>query len=303
VAGASPTVAVLGTGVMGSAMARNAARAGLTVRAWSRPLADAERLTPDGIALAPTAAAACRGAELVVTMVPDAAAIESFANGPDGFLAAMEPGAVWIQSSTVGVEPADRLVEFAARHGVTIVDAPVLGSKQPAERGELVILASGDDPAVERCRPFFDAVARRVLTLGPAGRGSRLKIVTNGWIMSSVAAIAEAMALAEALGLDGRCFYDAIDGTPMDMGYARIKGEMIAARRYPVQMTLANGAKDARLAAEAARAQGLPARVIGAAAELLLAAADAGWAAEDMAAAFHAAVADPDLLTPGDHHP
>lgn len=289
-------MAVLGTGVMGSAMALNAARAGMDVRAWSRPLADAERLADDGVAVATTPAAAVAGAQLVVTMVPDADAIESFATGAGGFLDAMEPGAVWIQSSTVGVEPADRLIGLAAQHGVTIVDAPVLGSKDPAERGELVLLASGEPEALERCRPFFAAVAQRVLKLGPAGAGSRLKMVTNGWIISAVAAIAEAMALAEALGLDGRRFLDAIEGMPMDMGYAHIKGEMIADRRFPVQMTLANGVKDATLALDAARGEGLPARVIGAAAGLMTAAAAAGWAAEDMAAAFHAAVA-PDTTT------
>lgn len=302
--GESTTVALLGTGIMGSAMARNAARAGLAVRAWSRPLSDAERLAGDGVAVAGTAAGATSGAQLVVTMVPDAEAIESFATGDDGFLAAMGPGAIWIQCSTVGVAPADRLVALAVKHGVTIVDAPVLGSKEPAERGELVMLASGDDEAIDRCSPFFEAIARRVLRLGPAGQGSRMKMVTNGWIMSSVAAIAEAMALAEALDLDSRLFPDAIAGTPMDMGYAQTKGRMIADRRYPVQMTLGNGAKDARLVRETAWTHGLPARIIAATAELMQAAVRDGWADEDMAAAFHAAVADPaHPTTPGDPSP
>jgi 3-hydroxyisobutyrate dehydrogenase len=278
---------------MGSAMARNAARAGLAVRAWSRPLDDARPLAGDGITVAETAAAATSGAELVVTMVPDADAIDSFGSGPDGFLEAMDPDAVWIQSSTVGVDPADRLIAEAHEHRRTIVDAPVLGSKDPAERGELVILASGEPEALARCSPFFAAVARRVLVVGPAGAGSRMKIVANAWIMSAVAAIAEAFALAEALGLDGRMFLDAIEGTPMDMGYAQIKGRMIAARSYPVQMTLANGVKDARLALRAARDRRLPARVIGAVTELMETAAGDGWAAQDMAAAFHAATADP----------
>jgi 3-hydroxyisobutyrate dehydrogenase len=287
------TVAMLGTGVMGSAMARNAAQAGLTVRAWSRPIEDAEPLSRDGIDVVPTAAAACAGAGLAVTIVPDADAIESFSYGPEGFLEAMGPDAVWIQCSTVGVEPADRLITIAERHGVTIVDAPVLGSKEPAESGQLVILASGDEQAIARCMPLFHAIARRVLELGPAGNGSRMKMVTNGWIMSAVAAIAESIALAEALGLDARTFLDAVDGTAMNMGYAQIKGGMIAARSYPVQMTLGNAVKDARMSLAAARAQQLPARVIAAAAELLDAAAVAGWAAHDMAAAFHAAVAAP----------
>lgn len=283
---------MLGTGVMGSAMARNAARAGLDVRAWSRPLSDAERLVADGITVAETAAAATRGAELVVTMVPDAEAIDSFSSGPDGFLEAMGPDAVWIQSSTVGVAPADRLIITAREHGRSIVDAPVLGSKDPAERGELVILASGDHAAIRRCAPFFEAVAHRVLVVGPAGSGSRLKMVTNSWIMSAVAAIAESFALAEALDVDVGVFLDAIAGTQMDMGYAHVKGTMIARRTYPVQVTLANAAKDARLALAAARERGLPARVIAAATELMQAAVADGWAEHDMAAAFNAAVAE-----------
>jgi 3-hydroxyisobutyrate dehydrogenase len=287
----TPVTAVLGTGVMGSAMARNAVRAGLEVRAWSVPLEDATRLESDGVRAAATASEAAAGARIVVTMVPDAPAIESFAAGGDGFLGSMEEGAVWLQASTVGAAPADRLIALAAEHSVAIVDSPVLGSKDPAERGELVMLASGEDEHLDLCEPFFEAVARRVLRLGRAGNGSRLKMVTNGWIMSAVGAIAEAMALAEAFGLDPRSFMAAIEGTPMDMGYAQIKGGMIADGVYPVQMTLANGAKDAQLALEASRALGLPARVIGAAAELLATARDLGWAGDDMAAAYNAAVA------------
>jgi 3-hydroxyisobutyrate dehydrogenase len=162
------------------------------------------------------------------------------------------------------------------------------------------MLASGDAAAIELCRPFFSAVSARVLSLGPAGAGSRLKMVTNGWIMSAVCAIAEAMALAEALGVDGRRFLEALDGMPMDMGYAQIKGEMIANRSYPVQLSLANGLKDVSLSLEAARAQGLPARVTGAAVDLMEAATAAGWGAEDIAAAFNAAVpAHPNTPNPG----
>jgi 3-hydroxyisobutyrate dehydrogenase len=292
-------VAMLGTGVMGSAMARRAAAAGLEVTAWSLPLVDAERLEPDGIAVRATAASAAAGADLVVTMVPDAAAIESFADGPDGFLHAMAPEAVWVQCSTVGVEAADRLIALAERHGVTIADAPVLGSKAPAEEGELIMLASGTEAALERCAPFFAAVAADVVVLGPAGKGSRMKIVTNTWIMATVASLAEAMALAEALDVDGTLFLQALAGTAMDMGYAQSKGGMIVAREYPVQMSLSNGAKDARLAAAAAREHGLPARVIGAAAELMQEAADAGHGGVDMAAAFHGAVAQAQTHTGG----
>jgi 3-hydroxyisobutyrate dehydrogenase len=290
-------VAFLGTGVMGSAMARRAAGAGLGVTAWSRPLSDAEPLADDGITVHPPTAAATEGADLVVTMVPDADAIESFAHGPDGFLTWIEADAVWVQCSTVGVEGADRLTALAERHGVNIVDAPVLGSKDPAERGELIMLASGSDAALVRCAPLFDAIAGDVLRLGPVGQGSRMKMVTNTWIMATVASLAESMALAEGLGLDGRLFLQAIEDTAMDQDYAQSKGGMIAARNYPVQMSLDNGVKDARLALAAARQAGLPGRVIAAAAELMQEAADAGHGGDDMAAAFHAAVAADNVKT------
>jgi 3-hydroxyisobutyrate dehydrogenase len=287
--GEKPLVTFLGTGIMGSAMARNAARAGLQVRGWSVPLSDAERLASEGIEVYPTAAEAVADADLVVTVVPDAPAIESFALGEDGFLDAMAPGAVWIQCSTVGVEPADCLVKHAVDHEVTIVDAPLLGSQQPAEEAQLVMLASGEDAAIDLCEPLFDAISRRVVRLGKAGNGSRMKMVTNGWIMSSVAAIAEAMALAEGLGLDGAGFLEAIHGSALDMGYAQTKGGMMLSGEYPAQMRLVNGAKDARLAKAAHHGAGLEGKLVSAAAELMARGVELGHADDDMAATFFAA--------------
>jgi 3-hydroxyisobutyrate dehydrogenase len=289
-AGSGPTVAFLGTGIMGAAMARNAAKAGLTVRAWSVPASDAERLAEDGIEAFATAAAATAGADLVVTVVPDAKAIESFAFGADGFLGALGDEAIWIQCSTVGAAGADRLVELAAEHGATIVDSPLLGSKVPAEEAQLIMLASGEEAAIDRCEPLLAAISRRVVRLGPAGNGSRMKMVTNGWIMTTVAATAEAMALAEAFGLDGMGFLEGIEGTALDNGYAQAKGRMILADDYPAAMRLANGAKDARLVTEATREVGLRGQVIGAAAELMARALELGHEDEDMAAAYFAAI-------------
>jgi len=285
-----PVVAFLGTGIMGAAMARNVAKAGLTVRGWSVPLAEAERLAADGVEPFPTAAAATAGADIVVTVVPDAAAIESFAGGEDGFLSALGPEAIWVQCSTVGVAPADRLVTLADEHGATIVDAPLLGSKEPAERAELIMLASGEDEAIDRCQPLFDAISRRVVRLGKAGNGSRMKMVTNGWIMTTVAATAEAMALAEALGVPGEGFLEGIAGTALDNGYAQIKGRMVLDRSFPAAMRLANGAKDARLVSEATREAGLSGLVIAAAAELMARGLELGHAEEDMGATYFAAI-------------
>jgi 3-hydroxyisobutyrate dehydrogenase len=296
-------VAVLGTGIMGGAMARRAAAAGMPVTAWSRPLEDARRLERDGVRVVETPREAAMGADVAVTMAPDAAAIESFATGDGGFLAAAWSGAqgvvnaggaaargpVWAQCATVGLDGCERLAALAAEAEVAFVDSPVLGTKEPAERGELVVLASGADDTLDRCAPLFEAIGRRTLRLGAAGAGTRLKLVTNDWIVGCVAVLAEAMALADALGVDGGVFLDAIAGSPVDMGYAQAKGRMILDGAYPASMPLAHAAKDARLAAEAAERHGLPHIVTRAAAELLERGAKHGDAGADMAAAFRAA--------------
>jgi 3-hydroxyisobutyrate dehydrogenase len=280
-------VAILGTGVMGGAMARNARRAGHEVHAWSVPLADAERLAPDGVVVDGTAAGAAARADVCLTMVPDLAAIETFA---DEFLAASPPHAVWVQSSTVGIAGAERTIELAAKHGRARVDAPVLGTREPAERGALTIFASGDDAAIDRCLPFFDAVATRVLRVGPAGAGSRLKLVVNSLIVAAGAAVSETFALAEALGVDGALLEDATAGVPIDAGYTRRKWEMMRTGRYePPTLQLRYAAKDAHLVADAAHAAGLPARVADAAAALYDEGCGLGHDELDMAAAYLAA--------------
>jgi 3-hydroxyisobutyrate dehydrogenase len=217
-------------------------------------------------------------------MAPDADAIASFA---DGFLSA--DAVVWCQSATVGLEGCEALARLAAEAGVTFVDAPVLGTKEPAERGELVVLASGPDEALDRCAPFFEAIGRRTLRLGPAGAGTRLKLVVNNWIVGTIAVLAETVALSEALGVGGERFLDAIDGSAVDMGYAQMKGRMMVEGAYPASMPLAHAAKDARLAAAAARRHELAHVVTHAAAELLERGVRGGCGGDDMAAAFRAA--------------
>jgi 3-hydroxyisobutyrate dehydrogenase len=284
-------LAVLGTGIMGGAMARRAAGAGLRVSAWSRPLDDARPLEREGVRVAETVRDAAGGADVVVTMAPDADAIESFATGDEGFLAAAADGAVWAQCATVGLEGCDRLAALAAEAGVEFVDSPVLGTKEPAERGELVVLASGRDAALDRCTSFFEAIGERTLRPGAAGAGTRLKLVTNDWIVGCLAVLAETMALAEALDVDGAVFLDAVAGSAVDMGYAQVKGRMMLEGSYPASMPLAHAAKDARFAVEAAHRHGLEHAVTRAAAKLLERAAAGGDAAQDMASAFRAAAA------------
>jgi 3-hydroxyisobutyrate dehydrogenase len=233
-------VAVLGTGIMGGAMARNLAAAGHEVRAWNRTREKAEGL---GAMVADTPAEAVAGAEAVLTMLADGPTV-------DAVVPALDPDVLWIQSSTVGVTDTER---FAARHP-RLLDAPVLGSRPAAEAGELLVLAAGAD----RPEEILDAIANRVMWLADEpGAGTKLKLTINLWILNLVENLGETMALAEALGLDQRSFLDAIKGRPMDSPYAQMKGEKIIDADYSAAFALKLAAKDVGLAVEMAEGAGV----------------------------------------------
>jgi 3-hydroxyisobutyrate dehydrogenase len=256
---AAEVVAVLGAGgTMGFPMARNLARAGMQVRAWNRSAEKAQPLADDGVLVAQTPAQAADGAGVILTMVADADAVFASVEGEQGALAQPAANTIWLQMSTIGETATQRCIELAAERGVTFVDAPVLGTKQPAEAGELVVLASGPQEAVqERLAPLFHAVAKKMLWAGEAGDGTLLKLVLNSWIVSVVEGAAETIALAEGLGIDPSMLFDAVDGGPLDLGYLRVKGEAMLTRSFEPAFRLALAAKDARLVEEAAQRRDL----------------------------------------------
>jgi 3-hydroxyisobutyrate dehydrogenase len=279
------SVAVLGTGIMGAPMTRNLLRAGHEVRVWNRTPAKAEALVADGAERCPTPADAVRDAEAVLTMLTDEAAVDAVMI-EGGTLEAVADGAVWIQSGTIGVAATDRLADLARPRGVALVDAPVLGSRKPAEEGRLVVLASGPDDARARCEPVFEAVARRYLWLGETGAGTRLKLVVNSWIVCTVENIGETFALAETLGLDPRRFLEAIAGGGMDMEYAHLKGAAIMSKDFTPAFPLRHAQKDMRLVLEAAGELELP--LVQATLRQLDRALELGHGDEDMSAVYYA---------------
>jgi 3-hydroxyisobutyrate dehydrogenase len=282
------TIALLGTGNMGAGMGRNLLGAGFEVRAWNRTAAKAEPLAERGATVAGSPAEAASGAGIVLTMLADGPAVEAAMTGSSGALAALGDGALWVQSSTVGVDDTRRLAELAAQHGVEFVDAPVLGTRQPAEKGELTVLASGPEAARERCQPLFDAIGSRTLWLGEAGAGTRLKLVVNTWIMGLLGALASTIALARALGLDPQQFLDTIEGSAMGSAYARLKGDMMAAGEYPTSFSVTLAEKDVRLALEAAAEHDADLPLLRVIDDLLREAMERGLGGADMAAIHEA---------------
>jgi 3-hydroxyisobutyrate dehydrogenase len=277
------SVAFLGTGIMGAPMAANIAKAGLDVRVWNRTRAKAEPLA-DVATVADSAAAAAEGADILVTMLADGPAVASAFEA-----ASPASGTLWLQMSTVGLDWTDRLAALAEKAGVVFVDAPVLGTRTPAEQAQLQVLASGPEEARPAATPVFDAVAVKTRWLGPAGRGSRLKLVMNAWVLALTNATAESLGLAGGLGLDPSLFLETIKGGGLDVGYAHVKGAAMLAGEYPPAFPAGLAAKDARLVVEAA---GADVDVAGARAVLahLEAAVEAGHGEEDMAALYRAVV-------------
>src|SRR4051794_40040755 len=204
-----PTVALLGTGTMGAGMARNIAGAGIPLRVWNRTRAKAEPLAQLGAEVADSPADAVRGADVVITMLFDADSVAAvLEEARDG----VRDGAVLLQQSTVGVEGTERLRSLATDLGLVYVDAPVLGTRKPAEDGALVVLASGPEEVRGRVAPVLEAISSRMLWVGEAGQGTRLKLVANSWVLTVVEGIAEALSLAKALGLDPRQFLEVVKG-------------------------------------------------------------------------------------------
>lgn len=282
-------VAVLGTGIMGGPMARNLLRAGHEVTVWNRTVQKTEALEEEGARVASTPADAVRDAEIVLTMLADAPAVEATVIESGGF-EAMPQGALWIQSSTIGVAAIERLAELAGERGITFVDAPVLGTKKPAEDGQLFMLASGPAEARGRCEPVFDAISRGHVWLGETGLGTRLKLVVNSWILCTIENLSETFVLAQTLGVHPRSFLEAISGGAMDMPYAHLKGEAILNENFPPSFPLSHARKDVALILDAAGDVELP--LVRATLQQFDRAVELGHADEDMSAVYHASAAN-----------
>lgn len=234
---------------MGQPMAANLVRAGLPTIVWNRSAEPARRLGEHGAEVADNPADAARQADVVITMVTDADAVTSIAVD-QGMLAAMKEGAIWAQMSTIGVsatERIDRLVR-GQRPDVVLLDAPVAGSRGPAEKGQLVVLASGPEQVRDRIAPVFDAIAQRTTWVGPAGAGSRIKMVSNLLLAFVAEGLAESIALGYALGLDRAAVMSALQGNPLVSPWANEKLQQIGRDEYAAQYPLSLALKDVNLA-------------------------------------------------------
>ena len=277
-------VAVLGTGIIGTAVARNLARKGFAVHAWNRSAEKANALAADGVTPFEDAADAMRGAQIVVTVLKDGPAVtEAMAAALPG----MSKGVIWLQLSTVGAEAIDNLASFAAENSFSFYDAPVQGARQPAEQGKLVILASGPEDKRQIAQSVFDAIGQRTLWVSDtAGASSRLKLALNAYVFALTHGTAETLAIARALGVDPALVIKALTDGPLDSGYFQGKGAAMLRGDFATSFSVENGVKDARLVVEALKGTGLRADLAEAGLVRFQRAAEAGHGDKDIAASF-----------------
>lgn len=285
-------VSLLGAGAMGAGMVRSMRRAGHEVKVWNRSPARAQALASSGAVPTSTVSDAVAGADAVVTMLFD---VDATLTVKDELTAAMGPDAVWIQSATVGDDGIQKVAEGVAR----IVDAPVLGTRKPAEDGTLVVLASGDPVLLARCRPVFETVGSRTVVVGDRpGPASALKLVCNSWVALLTAAVAQSVNFATALGVDPRLYLEAIDGGPTGAPYAQLKGAAMLNGDYAPSFAVDGALKDLHLMLEAASRTGFPPQLLAATRDLYQQVAADGRGGADIAAVAEAFTDSQSLCPP-----
>lgn len=279
-------IGFIGLGIMGSRMAANLQKHGYDLVVNNRTRTHAQVLEQNGAAWADSPAALARQVEVLFTMLSTPEVVESVALGANGFLRALKPGSLWVDSSTVNPSFTRRMAEVAHHAGIRFLDAPVAGTKIPAQEAQLLFLVGGDAADVEACRPFFSAMGRRVIHAGAHGAGASLKMVFNLLLGMSMLAFAEALVLGEALGLDRSMLFDSLQGSAVVSPSATSKRAKIEASDYEADFPLRWLQKDLQLVTRSAYEQGVSLPATNAAKEVYMLAERYGHAGEDMSAIY-----------------
>ncbi|MGD8106040.1 NAD(P)-dependent oxidoreductase [Pantoea sp. FN0302] len=278
-----PAVAVLGLGAMGHAFAANLVKKEFQVAGWNRTRARGEDLAAAGMQLCDEPQQAAEQAEVVLAMLSDGATTERVLQQ---IMPALKPNAIFCQMGTIGVEATDKLISqlVAARPDVVYIDAPVSGTKAPAENAQILVLASGDRQRAARLEPVFAAISKGARWLGEAGAGSRMKLVVNAWLISMMQGLAESTSLAQQFGFTPDELWSVLEGGPLAAPYAKVKLETIRGGDYTPQMQLVWALKDAQLALSAAEDQSMPG--LQHIAQLWQQAVEAGYGEQDLAVIY-----------------
>ncbi len=277
-------VGFAGLGRMGTAMARNVVEAGFPLTVWNRSRERCDALTSIGATMVDTPKELAELSDVIVTMVADADALRAVADGADGLLAGVRPGAIVVDTSTIGPEAARELAREIEERGGHWIDAPVSGSTGLAEKGELTLMIGGDADAVARAEPVLEAFSAKRFHLGEAGAGAAMKLAVNSVVAVINEAIAEGLVLAERAGISSEDAYDVFAGGAVAAPYVLYKRDaFLRPDETPVAFTVALMRKDLDLARRLADDVGVDMAATRAADEVLARAAEQGLADADFA--------------------
>ena len=219
-----PTIAFIGTGIMGLPMARNLLNAGFPVRAWNRSTAKAQELSALGAQIASSPALAADGAQVLICMLSDGPTCDAVLFGEDGAVRALKPGSLVVVMSSIPVDTAVEQARLCAELGLRYLDAPVSGGERGAREASLAIMVGGETAAFEQGREVLSALGRPV-HVGPAGTGELAKLVNQLIVASTIATVAEGLLLAERGGADPSKVHEALLGGFVDSPIWRQDGQ------------------------------------------------------------------------------
>jgi 3-hydroxyisobutyrate dehydrogenase/glyoxylate/succinic semialdehyde reductase len=279
-------VGFIGLGIMGSRMAANLQARGYPLVVFNRTREKAEALLRRGATWGNTPAGVASEVGVIVTMLANPEVVEATALGPDGFLRALRPGSIWVNSSTVNPSVARRLAAEARGHGVRYLDAPLTGSKDAAAAAELLFMVGGDPTDLEACRPMLSSMGKRIVHVGGHGLGSALKMVNNLLGAVSMAAFAEGAALGQALGVPRETMFDVLLGGPMVAPQIVAKRARFEHGDYDADFSMRWMQKDLHLASISGYEAGVPMPVVNVTKELYRLAMREGFADQDYGAIY-----------------
>lgn len=275
------TITVLGTGIIGTAVAKNLQKSGFEVCVWNRTRSKAKMLQTVGVTVCDFPLEAVQDTDVIISLLKDGPVILEVMQS---LKECLSEGTIWIQMSTVGLD-IDALTAFAKQYELIFFDAPVQGTKQPAEQGQLIILASGSISHRQAVEPIFEAIGKHTVWVSEQpGASSRLKLALNSWVFALTHGVAESLSLAKELGIDPNLVVDVVTGGPMDNAYFQQKAQSILTDDYTTSFSIANAVKDAGLVVSAAEKQALQVDITRAGQQRFQRALDQGHGDKDMAA-------------------
>lgn len=252
-------IGFIGLGIMGSAMAANLVKAGYDVTVWNRSPDACQLLAGMGATIEVSPKAVAENSDIIISMMANPAAVEAIRDGADGIIAGLSEGKGFIDMSTIDAETSLESARLAHAAGALYLEAPVAGSRKPAEDATLTIMAAGDRQLYDSALPLFDKMGKKILYLGDTGNASRMKLANNLVMGGMLTALCEGLALAAKSGLDTAQLLEVLDAGAVSNPMFRLKGPQITANReFPAAFPLKHMQKDLRLALRLAEEVGQP---------------------------------------------